>query len=225
MRVLIAENDPVGSRVLSMMMEHEGIQSDTTVMGADVVSMSKTCDYDLIILNPNLSGVSGFSALKNLRDSKDATPVLLLSDDDSTESKVKGFGLGADDYLTKPYAREELIARIQAIVRRSKGHASHIITTGKLSVNLDQKTVTFDGKPLLLTRKEYDMIELLSLRKGVTLTKDMFLDHLYNGIDEPEPKIIDVFICKIRKKIAEFSDGEDYIETVWGRGYVMRDSQ
>jgi len=157
--------------------------------------------------------------------SKVDTPILILSGDDDTERKLKGFGFGADDYLTKPFHREELVARIHAIIRRSKGHAQSIIKTGRIAVNLDAKTVDVSGNTVHLTGKEYQMLELLSLRKGTTLTKEMFLNHLYGGMDEPELKIIDVFICKLRKKLAEATSGENYIETVWGRGYVLRDPE
>ena len=139
------------------------------------------------------------------------------------DTKVKTFGAGGDDYMTKPFHKDELVARIHAIVRRSKGHAQSVITTGDLVVNLDAKTVEVDGARVHLTGKEYQMLELLSLRKGTTLTKEMFLNHLYGGMDEPELKIIDVFICKLRKKLAAATEGANYIETVWGRGYVLRD--
>ena len=140
-----------------------------------------------------------------------------------TDDKVRGFGSGADDYLTKPFHKEELVARIHAIVRRSKGHAQSIISTGDLAVNVDAKTVEVGGQRVHLTGKEYQMLELLSLRKGTTLTKEMFLNHLYGGMDEPELKIIDVFICKLRKKLANAAGGTNFIETVWGRGYVLRE--
>ena len=104
--------------------------------------------------------------------------------------------------MTKPFHKDELVARIHAIVRRSKGHAQSVIQTGDLIVNLDTKTVEVNGARVHLTGKEYQMLELLSLRKGTTLTKEMFLNHLYGGMDEPELKIIDVFICKLRKKLA-----------------------
>ncbi|MCA1970093.1 MAG: response regulator transcription factor, partial [Rhizobium sp.] len=139
------------------------------------------------------------------------------------EDKVRGLGFGADDYMTKPFHKDELVARIHAIVRRSKGHAQSIIITGELIVNLDAKTVEVGGQRVHLTGKEYQMLELLSLRKGTTLTKEMFLNHLYGGMDEPELKIIDVFICKLRKKLANAAGGANYIETVWGRGYVLRE--
>src|SRR5216683_857987 len=108
-------------------------------------------------------------------------------------------------------------------LRVSKGHAQSVIQTGDLVVNLDTKTVEVTGARVHLTGKEYQMLELLSLRKGTTLTKEMFLNHLYGGMDEPELKIIDVFICKLRKKLANASSGKNYIETVWGRGYVLRE--
>jgi two-component system cell cycle response regulator CtrA len=115
------------------------------------------------------------------------------------------------------------LARIQAIIRRSQGHAQSIIRTGKLAVNLDAHSVEVEGQPVHLTGKEYGILELLSLRKGTTLTKEMFLNHLYGGMDEPELKIIDVFICKLRKKLSVATDSDSYIETIWGRGYVLRD--
>jgi two-component system cell cycle response regulator CtrA len=180
-------------------------------------------DYDLILLDLNLPDMNGHEVLKQLRLSRIETPILILSGNDDTENKIKGFGFGADDYMTKPFHRDELIARIHAIVRRSKGHSQSIIRTGRVSVNLDAKSVEVDGRSVHLTGKEYQMLELLSLRKGTTLTKEMFLNHLYGGMDEPELKIIDVFICKLRKKLAEANDGDSHIETVWGRGYVLRD--
>jgi two-component system cell cycle response regulator CtrA len=167
--------------------------------------------------------MTGYDVLKTLRGGKIETPILILTGLNDTENKVKGFGFGADDYLTKPFHKEELIARIQAIIRRSRGHSQSIITTGKLSVNLDAKTVEVNKNRVHLTGKEYQMLELLSLRKGTTLTKEMFLNHLYGGMDEPELKIIDVFICKLRKKLISATGDENYIETVWGRGYVLRD--
>jgi two-component system cell cycle response regulator CtrA len=146
-----------------------------------------------------------------------------LSGTAEIDTKVKSFGGGADDYLTKPFHKDELVARIHAVVRRSKGHAQSVINTGDITVNLDAKTVEVGGSRVHLTGKEYQMLELLSLRKGTTLTKEMFLNHLYGGMDEPELKIIDVFICKLRKKLAAATNGAHYIETVWGRGYVLRD--
>ena len=185
--------------------------------------IGKLYDYDIILLDLMLPDIDGYEVLRRLRDARVETPVLILSGLTETEDKVKGLGFGADDYLTKPFDKVELLARIQAIVRRSRGHAQSMIATGRLNVNLDARTVDVDGSPLHLTGKEYGILELLSLRKGTTLTKEMFLNHLYGGMDEPELKIIDVFVCKLRKKIQSATKGDNYIHTVWGRGYVLRD--
>ncbi|MCX7888172.1 MAG: response regulator transcription factor [Rhodobacteraceae bacterium] len=223
MRILLVEDDPTTSRSIELMLTHANLNVYCTDLGEEGIDLAKLYDYDLILLDLNLPDMNGHEVLRQLRMSKITTPILILSGSDDTENKLKGFGFGADDYLTKPFHREELVARIHAIIRRSKGHAQSVIRTGKVAVNLDAKTVEVDGETVHLTGKEYQMFELLSLRKGTTLTKEMFLNHLYGGMDEPELKIIDVFICKLRKKLAEATGGENYIETVWGRGYVLRD--
>ncbi len=225
MRVLLVEDDPATSKSIEMMLGHANLNVYTTDMGEEGIDLAKLYDYDLILLDLGLPDMNGHEVLRQLRLARIETPILILSGDDATESKLKGFGFGADDYLTKPFHREELIARIHAIIRRSKGHAQSTIKTGKVTVNLDAKTVEAEGSPVHLTGKEYQMLELLSLRKGTTLTKEMFLNHLYGGMDEPELKIIDVFICKLRKKLSEATGGDNYIETVWGRGYVLRDPE
>ena len=223
MRVLLVEDDPTTSKSIEMMLSSAGMVLDITDLGEDGLEIGKLYDYDIIVLDLMLPDIDGYEVLRRLRSAKVETPVLILSGLTESEQKVKGLGTGADDYLTKPFNKNELVARIHAIVRRSKGHSESIIRTGKLSVNLDGRTVEVDDKPVHLTGKEYGIMELLSLRKGTTLTKEMFLNHLYNGMDEPELKIIDVFVCKLRKKLAAVSDEEVYIHTVWGRGYVLRD--
>ena len=223
MRILLVEDDPTTSRSIELMLTHANLNVYCTDLGEDGIDLAKLYDYDLILLDLNLPDMSGHEVLRQLRLARIDTPILILSGSDDTDSKLKGFGFGADDYLTKPFHREELVARIHAIIRRSKGHSQSIIATGTVNVNLDAKTVDVGGKAVHLTGKEYQMLELLSLRKGTTLTKEMFLNHLYGGMDEPELKIIDVFICKLRKKLAEATGGDNYIETVWGRGYVLRD--
>lgn len=225
MRVLLVEDDPTTSKSIEMMLTHANLNVYATDMGEEGLDLAKFYDYDLILLDLNLPDMPGHEVLRRLRRARVETPILILSGDDDTESKLRVFGFGADDYLTKPFHREELVARIYAIVRRSKGHSQSIIHTGKIAVNLDAKTVEVDGSTVHLTGKEYQMLELLSLRKGTTLTKEMFLNHLYGGMDEPELKIIDVFICKLRKKLDKSTGGENYIDTVWGRGYVLRDPQ
>lgn len=225
MRVLLIEDDPSTSKSIELMLSSDGFNVYCTDLGEEGLDLGKLYDYDIILLDLNLPDMHGYDVLKKLRLSKVNTPILILTGMAEMENKVKGLGFGADDYVTKPFHKEELIARIHAIVRRSKGHSQSVIKTGKLSVNLDTKTVEVSGQRVHLTGKEYAMLELLSLRKGTTLTKEMFLNHLYGGMDEPELKIIDVFICKLRKKLAAATGGDNYIETVWGRGYVLRDPE
>ncbi|SLN70882.1 response regulator transcription factor CtrA [Ruegeria meonggei] len=225
MRILLVEDDPTTSKSIELMLTHANLNVYATDLGEEGIDLAKLYDYDLILLDLNLPDMNGHEVLRQLRIARVETPILILSGADDTESKIKGFGFGADDYMTKPFHREELVARIHAIIRRSKGHSQSIIHTGRVAVNLDAKTVEVEGKAVHLTGKEYQMLELLSLRKGTTLTKEMFLNHLYGGMDEPELKIIDVFICKLRKKLSNATGGDNYIETVWGRGYVLRDPQ
>ena len=225
MRVLLVEDDPTTQQSIKMMLESSNMVVDATDLGEDGLEIGKLYDYDIIILDLMLPDIDGMEVLRRLRDARVVTPVLILSGLTESENKVKGLSSGADDYLTKPFNKAELTARIQAIVRRSQGHSQSIIETGKLTVNLDARSVDVDGQAIHLTGKEYGILELLSLRKGTTLTKEMFLNHLYGGMDEPELKIIDVFICKLRKKLSNATDGDNYIETVWGRGYVMRDPE
>jgi two-component system, cell cycle response regulator CtrA len=222
MRVLLIEDDSAAAQSIELMLKSESFTVYTTDLGEEGIDLGKIYDYDIILLDLNLPDMSGFEVLRSLRISKVKTPTLIVSGLGGIEDKVKGFGVGADDYMTKPFHRDELVARIHAIVRRSKGHAQSVIQTDDLVVNLDTKTSEVNGARVHLIGKEYAMLELLSLRKGMTLTKEMFLNHLYGGIDEPEVKIIDVFMCKLRKKLAGASGGKNYIETVWGRGYVLR---
>ncbi|AFR26609.1 cell cycle transcriptional regulator ctra [Bartonella quintana RM-11] len=223
MRVLLIEDDKATTQSIELMLKSANFNVYITDLGEEGADLGKLYDYDIILLDLNLPDMSGYDVLRTLRLAKIKTPVLILSGMNAIEDKVRGFGFGADDYMTKPFHKDELIARIHAVVRRSKGHAQSIIVTGDLTVNLDAKTVEVAGRPVHLTSKEYQMLELLSLRKGTTLTKEMFLNHLYGGMDEPELKIIDVFICKLRKKLEEVSSSANYIDTVWGRGYVLRD--
>ena len=223
MRVLLIEDDNSTAQSIELMLKSESFNVFTTDLGAEGSDLGKLYDYEIILLDLNLPDMSGFEVLRTLRIAKIKTPILILSGIGGIEDKVKGLGFGVDDYMTKPFHKDELVARIHAIVRRSQGHAQSVVQTGDLTVNLDQKTVEIDGARVHLTGKEYQMLELLCLRKGTTLTKEMFLNQLYGGMDEPEIKIIDVFMCKLRKKLANASDGKNYVETVWGRGYVLRD--
>ncbi len=223
MRILLVEDDRPTAQSIELMLKSEGYIVDHSELGEDGLEIGKLYDYDMIILDIMLPDIDGYEVLRRLRDSRIDTPVLILSGLGKMENKIKGLGYGADDYLTKPFDKRELMARIQAIVRRSHGHSQPVITMGDLKINLESRTIEIEGRPIHLTGKEFAIMELLALRKGATLTKEMFLNHLYGGMDEPEAKIIDVFVCKLRKKISNAANGQNFIETVWGRGYVLRD--
>jgi two-component system cell cycle response regulator CtrA len=223
MRVLLIEDDSATAQAIELSLRSESFAVDTAELGEKGADLGKLHPYDIILLDLSLPDMSGFEVLRSLRTSNVKTPILILSGFANIEGKVKGLGFGADDYMTKPFHKDELVARIHAIVRRSKEHVASVIQTGDLVINLDAKTIEIGGQRINTTGKEYQMLELLSLRKGTTLTKEMFLNHLYGGMDEPESKIIDVFICKLRKKLANASNGKGYIETIWGRGYVLRE--
>lgn len=224
MRILVIEDDAPTAQTIELMLKSEGFTVYVTGEGEEGEDLAKMYDYDCITLDLNLPDMSGYDVLRNIRRAKIKTPVIILSGLASIEDKVKGLGVGADDFMTKPFHKDELVARIHAIVRRSKGHAHSVITAGDLVLDLDTRTVSIAGERVHLTGKEYGMLELLLLRRGTTLTKEMFLNHLYGGMDEPELKIIDVFICKLRKKLDPTSH-DRFIKTVWGRGYVIRDTE
>lgn len=223
MRVLLIEDDMPTANGIETLLKKEGVIVDSTSFGQYGIEVGKIYDYDGIVLDLMLPDVDGIEVIKKLRSSNIKTPVIVLSGLSECKNKIDCLNIGADDYITKPFEGKELVSRIQAVVRRSKGHAESIIKIGRMTINLQNRRVDIDGRALHLTGKEYSILELLCLRKGATLTKDMFLNHLYGGMDEPELKIIDVFVCKLRKKLMEALDGECYIETIWGRGYTIKD--
>ena len=222
MRVLLVEDDLTTSRGVTLMLKTQGMIVDAADTGEEALELARLYDYDIVVLDLMLPDMEGYEVVRRLRAGRSTTPVLILSGLSRPGAKVKGFGLGADDFIVKPFDSQELIARIQAIVRRTKGFAQPNIAVGRLNLDLGAREATVGGKPVHLTGKEYAILELLTLRKGAVMTKEAFLNHLYNGMDEPEMKIIDVFICKLRKKLAQ-AGCEDLIGTVWGRGYVLRD--
>jgi two-component system, cell cycle response regulator CtrA len=223
MRVLIASVDVFTVASIKLSLAKEKVMYDTTDLGEDGLQMARLYDYDIILLDLTLPESDGYKMLQRLRAAQVDTPILILSGLGELDQRVKFLRFGADDFLTKPFDGGELLARIQAIVRRSNGHSQSTIRTGKLVVNLDTRLVSVDGQPVNLTNREYAILELLSLRKGTTVTRDTFLNQLYGGMDEPELKTMDVFVCKLRKKLARATGGSHYIEAVWGHGYTLRD--
>jgi len=223
MHILLVEDNPVAAKSIELKLTAEGHNVFTTDLGEDAIELADLYDYDLILLDLDLADMSGLEALRAIRLKKVETPVIILTAAGDIDTKVKSLTAGADDFITKPFHKAELAARINAVVRRSRGHSESIIRTGDIALNIDTRSAEVAGMPIHLTPSEYKVLELLSLRKNSVLTKEMCLNHLYNGLKEPEVKIIDVFICKLRKKLAEAS-GSSQIETVWGGGYMLRDT-
>ncbi len=223
MRILLIEDDLAASRSVTLLLERERFSVDAAGSGEEGLDLSRVYDYDAVILDLDLPDMSGHEVLRRLRRAKTHAPLVILSGYADVTNKVRGLMTGADDYMTKPFARDELLARLKAVIRRAHGYSAPSVRTGRLVVDLARREAEVDGAPIRLTRKEYQILEILCLRKGATLTKELLLEHLYAGMDEPVIKIIDVFVCKLRKKIALMTGGAHYIETVWGRGYVLRD--
>jgi two-component system cell cycle response regulator CtrA len=223
MRALIVTADVFVADSIKVTLAEENLICDTTELGEEGLEIGELYDYDIILLDLMRPDIQGYEVLRRLRAARVTTPILILSGLPEIDDKIKALGFGADDFLTKPLDPRELVARIQAMVRRFKGQPESVIRTGKLVVNLDTHIVSVEDRQVHLTGKEQSILELLSRRKGTILTKELFLDHLYGGMDEPELKIIDVFVCKLRKKLAQATGGDHHIETVWGRGYVLRD--
>lgn len=222
MRVLMIEADHSVIRAVMPFLKAGGAVVDHTETGEDAIEMVRHYDYDIVLLDLMLPDMEGYEVLRRLRSSRLDTPVLVMSGLTRPQAKVKAFTVGADDFISKPFDLQELQARMQAIVRRSKGYSQPTLRVGPVQLRLDSRDVAVNGEPVSLTGKEYAILELLMLRKGMVLTKEAFLNHLYGGMDEPEAKIIDVFVCKLRKKLAA-AGAPNVIGTVWGRGYTVRD--
>jgi two-component system cell cycle response regulator CtrA len=222
MRVLLVEDDLTSARGLALMLRSGGAVVDHADTGEEALELVRHYDYDIVVLDLMLADMEGYDVVRRMRSGRIDVPVLILSGLTRPQAKVKALALGADDFLTKPFDKAELLARMQAVVRRSKGFSQPALRIGNMQLNLESREVTVDDGPVHLTGKEYAIMELLVLRKGMVLTKEAFLNHLYGGMDEPEMKIIDVFICKLRKKLA-LAGADNLIGTVWGRGYVIRE--
>lgn len=222
MRVLLVEEDLSAARSITQMLKAAGAVVDQTDSGSDSLELLRHYEYDIVLLDLALPDMEGCEVVRRMRVTRNDTPVVVLSSIALPQARVKALSLGADDFITKPYDKGELLARMQAIFRRSKGFSQPTVKIGRMELNLDSREVLVDGRVVRLTGKEYAILELLVLRKGMVLTKEAFLNHLYGGMDEPEVKIIDVFVCKLRKKLAKAGAG-GVVGTVWGRGYMVRE--
>nr|WP_298796667.1 response regulator transcription factor [uncultured Acetobacter sp.] len=222
MRILFAEDKATSARLLLPTLKKAGLSVDLARSGRNAIEMLRNYDYGIAVIDLSLPDMDGYNVISSLRLLKISTPIIILSSLDQPDAKIRAFSAGADDYLTKPFDPAELVARIQAILRRSSGFSHPVTQVGDLQLDLNSHTVTVHNQPVHLTGKEFAILELLVLRKGMAQTKETFLNHLYGGRDEPDIKIIDVFICKLRKKL-QAAGAENLISTVWGRGYILHD--
>jgi len=223
MQVLVVESQAAAAKSLELLLTAEGHTVYAADGGEEACDLARIYDYDAIFLAADLDDMTGVQALRALRARKVAAPVIMLGDS-NVDARVEALAAGADDVVARPFHKAELLARLAAVVRRSRGHTDSILRTGNIALNLATRQAEVAGQPIHLTPSEYKMLELFSLRKNMALSKEQCLNHLYNGMSEPEPKIIDVFVCKLRKKIAAVNGGDAQIETVWGGGYMLRDA-
>ena len=224
MHILLIDRKPAINQGIVFFLKGKGWIVDSAFSGEEGAELARLYDYDLILSDLLLSDITGAELIKKIRNVGIKTPIIILSGNVTANQKVNCFNLGADDFIVRPCDRNELVARIQAVVRRAKGYAHAVIRIGQMTVNLDTKIITIADSDLKLTKKEYALMELLALRQNTTVSKEQLLNHLYGAMDEPDMKIIDVFLFRIREKIAKISNGKKYIQTVWGRGYVLKES-
>ena len=227
MHILIVEDDPVVADVLGMTLEEAGhFQSTAHNIETALAELKHNHNnIDAVLLDINLPDGDGTRLARLIRKNHLPVPILVVSGNASTDDKIAALGAGADGYLTKPFDRFELLANLDAIIRRTHGHSSATVAVGNLEVDLNRHLALVDGEQLPLTGKEFRIVEFLALRKGSVLSKTAFLSHLYGGMDEPEPKIIDVFICKLRRKLELAGARGVSIDTVWGQGYILKETE
>jgi len=224
MRVLLIEDDASIAQSIEMFLTLENFEVTKSACGADGLALAQSARFDLIVLDLGLPDMPGMEVLTKLRATSITTPLMILSGINEIQQKVRCLIAGADDYVTKPFHRNEFLARLRTLVRRCNGTENRTVRVGDLCIDLDSKTVDVAGKPVRLTGKEYELVAFLASRRGFALSKEMILNHLYGGMDEPALKIVDVFICKVRQKIAAISGRTNYIGTVWGRGYMLNNA-
>lgn len=215
MRLLVVEDEPDLQSLLARALRGQGYAVDTADDGEQGLYKAQTWDYDAIVLDWMLPKLDGISLLRELRRKK-KTPVLVLTARDATDDRVVGLDGGADDYLVKPFEIKELLARLRAIIRRSTGITSNVIVIGDIQIDTGAHTVSRNGEAITLTAREYALVELLALRRGKLVTRQVLYDHLFDENDDTLSNLIEVHVSNVRKKI-----GKDFISTRRGAGYIV----
>ena len=216
MRILLAEDDPDLSRQLKLALTDADYAVDHAADGEEAAFLGETEPYDAIVLDLGLPKIDGASVLEGWRRAKVATPVLILTARGAWSDKVAGFDAGADDYLTKPFHTEELLARIRALLRRSAGHAAPNLSCGALRLDPRAARASVGGEPVRLTSLEYRMLHYLIMHRERVISRTELVEHLYDQDFDRDSNTIEVFVGRLRKKI-----GPDRVETVRGLGYRL----
>ncbi len=215
MRILVIEDEPDLPAVLQQILRDEGYAVDTALDGNEGLQKAQSWEYDAVVLDLMLPGIDGWTLLSELRRTK-VVPVLILSAKDALGDRVQGLDLGADDYLVKPFARTELLARLRALIRRSAGQADSVIEIGDVTIDVISRTVKKQGQSVNLTGREYALVEYLALHRGQLVTRTMLYDHLFDENDDSLSNLLDAHVSNIRKKL-----GKDFVVTRRGQGYAI----
>lgn len=222
MRILLIDDSLEAIRTLGTVIKNAGLSFDSADTAAEGAELFRLYRYDLIVTEIELPDSGAVDIIRSIRSLSSDVPILVLSKLSAPRIKVQAFAVGADDFLTKPFDHQEILARIGALHRRRKRYVEPSISIANLEIFLGTRSVEVDRRPIHLTGKEYAILELLALRRNVVLTKEAILNHLYAGIDEPDVRIVDVFITKLRKKLLG-AGANVVIGKVWGRGYILHD--
>jgi len=223
MRVLLVEDDAASANSIEKMLEPAGYVCEGMDLGESGFDLGKLFTYDLIILDITSPDSGGYEVLRRLRAAKIQTPILILSGLSEPDHEIMGLYYGADDYLTKPFSGEELIARIRAIVKRPQVNPETVIRIGEIDVNLNSCTVQVNGRHVHLTGREFEILALLSLRKGTIVSKEILANHLYGGVKKPASNGVLAYVSKLRRKLTAATGDDNYIRTVPGQGYLLDD--
>lgn len=224
MRILIAEDEKSLNRIIAKQLKASGYSVDCAFNGEEAYDLISMTDYDAAVFDVMMPKIDGFSLLRKIRNEGNNLPVLFLTARDSIEDRVEGLDIGADDYLVKPFAFEELLARIRVLIRKNSVSNSNIITVADLTVDISSRKVTRSGKDISLSAKEYELLQYLAVNNGIVLSREKIEDHIWNYDYEGGTNVVDVYIRYLRKKIDEDHD-KKLIHTVRGMGYVLREEK
>ncbi len=215
MRLLIVEDDPLLLRSLQEGLQEEQYAADTAADGLEGLAMAEAIDFDAVVLDGMLPGIDGWEFLRRLRETK-STPVLMLTARDAVPDRIRGLDAGADDYLTKPFDFDELLARLRALIRRNYGKSSNKIELGEVIIDLAARTIAQSGEVVSLTPREYTLVEYLALHRGVVISRTELYEHLFDESDDTLSNLLDVHVSNVRRKL-----GASFITTRRGHGYCI----